>query len=69
MKIEFLKSPTGKFLLAYFAGDVAEVQHPLAETLCKEGYARPVQNEKIVETAVSPQAKGAEKRVKWAGGK
>ena len=69
MKIEFLKSPTGRFLLAYFAGDVADVQHPLAEILCKEGYARPVQDEKMVETAVSPQAKQAEKRVRWAGGK
>lgn len=42
MKIKFLKSPTGKFKLAYNAGDVAEVDNKLAAQCVEAGYAEEV---------------------------
>lgn len=38
-KIKFLKSPTGKYGLAYVAGDVAEFEEKQANELIESGFA------------------------------
>lgn len=41
-KVEFLRSPTGAYGLAYSVGDVAEVDPKLAKELFKSKFAKPV---------------------------
>ena len=42
MKVEFIKSPTGKFRLAYHLGDVADLEKELAQSIIDAGYGVPV---------------------------
>jgi hypothetical protein len=38
-KVRFIKSPIGRFSLAYFEGDVASLDDKQADELTEEGYA------------------------------
>lgn len=55
IKVRFLKSPTGRFGLAYSAGDVGYVPASLAEQAQKEGYIELLGNQDAIETADRPQ--------------
>lgn len=55
IKVRFLKSPTGRFGLAYSAGDVGHVPASLAEQAQKEGYIELLGNQDVIETADRPQ--------------
>lgn len=56
IKVRFLKSPTGRFGLAYSAGDVGYISASLAEQAQKEGYIEMLGNQgAIIETADRPQ--------------
>lgn len=46
MKIEFIKSPTGRFGLAYSSGETADVNDKLANALIEDGYAISLEDEK-----------------------
>jgi hypothetical protein len=59
MKVQFIKSPIGKFGLAYAEGMQADLQKEQAVLLIEAGYA--IQLE-IVEQAIQKEVK--EKRVK-----
>ena len=59
MKVQFIKSPIGKFGLAYSEGMEADLQKEQAVLLIEAGYA--IQLE-IVEQAIQKEVK--EKRVK-----
>ena len=54
LKVRFLKSPTGRFGLAYSAGDVGFMPPALAGLAVSEGYAVLIE-EKAIETADAPQ--------------
>lgn len=55
IKVRFLKSPTGRFGLAYSAGDVGYMPASLAEQAQKEGYIELLGNQDAIETADRPQ--------------
>jgi hypothetical protein len=55
IKVRFLKSPTGRFGLAYSAGDVGYISASLAEQAQKEGYIELLGNQDVIETADRPQ--------------
>ena len=55
IKVRFLKSPTGRFGLAYSAGDVGYISASLAEQAQKEGYIEMLGNQDVIETADRPQ--------------
>ena len=64
LKVRFVKSPTGRFGLAYSAGDVGFVPASLAEMAISEGYAVLIE-EKAIETAdAAPKYKKVEKAVR-----
>ena len=46
MKIEFIKSPTGVFGLAYSSGEKADLDTKIANNLIKDGYAIAVESDK-----------------------
>jgi hypothetical protein len=46
MKITFVKPPTGKYGLAYFEGDTADIDEELAKRCLQDGYAVPAKTEK-----------------------
>ena len=51
MKVRFIKSPSGSpHSLAYFQGDVAELNEMTANELIKAGLAEIVGNKVVVET-------------------
>jgi len=54
-KIKFIKSPTGRFGLAYGEGEEAELNEALANELIEFGYAVLVEEVKPIETAVSKE--------------
>lgn len=70
MTVLFKKSPSGPpFLLAYNAGDIADIDDvvalalikaEIAETITQDTQAKPPHQ--TAQTATSPQAKKAEKR-------
>ena len=45
VNVKFLKSPTGKYKLAYNAGDIAEVEKELADAMVSEQFAVIVESE------------------------
>jgi hypothetical protein len=55
IKVRFVKSPTGRFGLAYSAGDVGYMPASLAEQAQKEGYIELLGNQDAIETADRPQ--------------
>ena len=55
MKIEFVKSPTGVFKMAYSAGEQAELDDKTAKNLIDDGYA-------IALDEPKPKAKRASKK-------
>lgn len=55
MKVQFTKSPTGRFHLAYSEGEVAELNDALANELIESEYAVLVEEVKPIETAVSKE--------------
>ena len=55
IKVRFLKSPTGRFGLAYSAGDVGYIPASLAEQAQKEGYIELLGNQDAIVTADRPQ--------------
>lgn len=55
IKVRFLKSPTGRFGLAYSAGDVGYMPASLAEQAQKEGYIELLGNQDVIVTADRPQ--------------
>ena len=70
MKVRFIQSPSGSpHSLAYFQGDVAELNEMTAKELIKAGIAESVTNKSIVaennsviETKISEKPKKAIKR-------
>lgn len=59
VKVKFIKSPTGKFRMAYNAGHSGLVHKELADKLIKEGYAVLVEQTKKVETKTNTEAETA----------
>ena len=70
MKVRFIQSPSGSpHSLAYFQGDVAELNEMTAKELIKAGLAESLenkvnteQNEPLIETKISSKPKKAIKR-------
>jgi hypothetical protein len=70
MKVRFIQSPSGSpHSLAYFQGDVAELNEMTAKELIKAGIAesltdKPIvaQNNPVIETKISEKPKKAIKR-------
>jgi len=58
IRVKFIKSPTGKFRMAYNAGHSGLVRKELADKLIKEGYAVLVETKKV-ETKTNTQAESA----------
>ena len=58
IKVRFLKSPTGKYKMAYNAGHVGLAPKDLAAELVKEGYAEYVEGTKV-ETKTNTNAEVA----------
>ena len=58
IKVKFLKSPTGKYKMAYNAGHVGLAHKDLAAELVREGYAGYVESAKI-ETKTNTEAEKA----------
>jgi hypothetical protein len=56
VKIKFIKSPTGKFRMAYNVGHSGLVTKERADLLIKEGYAVLVEQTKKVETKTNTEA-------------
>lgn len=59
-KIKFIKSPVGMFLLAYFEGDVVELETKLADEIIESGFCVEVEGiqEEVEETQeVKPKKK------------
>nr|WP_229029187.1 hypothetical protein [Flavobacterium sp. SLB02] len=54
-KIEFVASPTGKFLLAYNAGETATLDEKQADELIEAGYAKEVKK-KTTDSAADKAA-------------
>jgi hypothetical protein len=46
MKIEFVKSPSGIFKMAYSAGEQADIDEKTAKNLIKDGFAIALDEEK-----------------------
>lgn len=71
-KVRFLKSPTGKYLLAYFAGDVGYMPTSLIAGALQAGDIELV-DEPTPQRATAPQPEHAEnamkKHKKWGSGK
>ena len=59
VRVKFIKSPTGKFRMAYNAGHSGLVHKELADKLIKEGYAVLVDAPTKVETKTSTEAESA----------
>ena len=55
IKIKFIKSPTGKYKMAYNAGHVGLAPKDIAAELVREGYAEYVDNTKV-ETKTNTEA-------------
>ena len=65
VRVKFIKSPTGKFRMAYNAGHSGLVKSELADKLIKEGYAVLVDAPtKKVETKTSTEAELATSQAK-----
>lgn len=65
IKVKFLKSPTGKYKMAYNAGHVGYAPKDLASELVKEGYAEYVETTKVemkTNTAAESATTTAKKR-------
>lgn len=65
MQIQFLKSPTASpYLLAYNAGDIADIEDAIAKDLILQQIATPTtpKPSDLSEKATSKQAARAEKR-------
>ena len=58
IRVKFIKSPTGKFRMAYNAGHSGLVRKELADKLIKEGYAVLVESTKV-ETKTNTEAEMA----------
>jgi len=58
IRVKFIKSPTGKFRMAYNAGHSGLVRKELADKLIKEGYAVLVETTKV-ETKTNTEAEKA----------
>ena len=58
VRVKFIKSPTGKFRMAYNAGHSGLVRKELADKLIKEGYAVLVESTKV-ETKTNTEAEKA----------
>ncbi len=58
IKIKFIKSPTGKYKMAYNAGHVGLAPKDIAAELVREGYAEYVDNTKV-ETKTNTEAETA----------
>lgn len=58
IKIKFIKSPTGKYRMAYNAGHSGLVPKDLGEKLIKDGFAVLVENAKV-EAKTSTEAETA----------
>ena len=58
IRVKFIKSPTGKFRMAYNAGHSGLVRKELADKLINEGYAVLVETKKV-ETKTNTQAESA----------
>ena len=58
-KIQFVKSPVGAFLLAYFEKDIAELEEKLAAEIIESGFGIEVIDEQIstIEEEVKPKKK------------
>ena len=58
IKIKFIKSPTGKYRMAYNAGHSGLVPKDLGEKLIKDGFAVLVESQKV-ESKTSTEAESA----------
>ena len=58
IKIKFIKSPTGKYKMAYNAGHVGLAPKDIAAELVREGYAEYVETTKV-ETKTNTEAETA----------
>ena len=58
IKVKFLKSPTGKYKMAYNAGHIGLAPKELATELVREGYAEYVDSTKV-ETKTNTEAETA----------
>ena len=58
MKVQFIKSPTGAFKLAYDAGMIGEIPDELAAKLIDNGFAVKVQEKKRVTKAEASEKRG-----------
>lgn len=71
-KVRFLKSPTGKYRLAYFAGEVGFMPASLVAEALKAGDIEMI-DEPTPQRATAPQPENAEnamkKSMKWGSGK
>ena len=64
VRVKFIKSPTGKFRMAYNAGHSGLVHKELADKLIKEGYAVLVDAPTKVEAKTSTEAELATTQAK-----
>ena len=58
VRVKFIKSPTGKYKMAYNAGHVGLAPKDIAAELVREGYAEYVDNTKV-ETKTNTDAETA----------
>ena len=58
VRVKFIKSPTGKYKMAYNAGHVGLAPKDIAAELVREGYAEYVENKKV-ETKTNTEAETA----------
>jgi hypothetical protein len=58
LKVKFIKSPVGKYKMAYNVGHSGLVRKELADKLIKEGYAVLVESTKV-ETKTNTEAETA----------
>ena len=58
IKVKFIKSPTGKYKMAYNAGHVGLAPKDIAAELVREGYAEYVETTKV-ETKTNTEAETA----------
>jgi hypothetical protein len=58
VKVKFIKSPVGKYKMAYNAGHVGLAPKDIAAELVREGYAEYVDNTKV-ETKTNTEAETA----------
>lgn len=64
VKVKFLKSPTGKFALGYFAGEVGEVPASIAAELQRQGFAELVEVKKVETATIKSVIETATKKRK-----